>query len=86
MAGQRSDLPRHTLHQSSHGRGRANDKVVQGTDNDASVSRLSAVELGYLVDPFAHSLTPPGDIGTRRYPIINRGPATEVFSPLRWWY
>ncbi|CAG7979747.1 unnamed protein product [Penicillium salamii] len=48
------------------------DQVVQGTDNDASVSRLSAVELGYLDDPFATALTPPGS-ATRRLPIINRG-------------
>ncbi|KAL2823139.1 leucine carboxyl methyltransferase 1 [Aspergillus granulosus] len=48
------------------------DRVVQGTDNDASVSRLSAVGLGYLEDPFARSLTPLGQ-ETRRLPIINRG-------------
>ncbi|KAJ5217739.1 uncharacterized protein N7469_011364 [Penicillium citrinum] len=48
------------------------DRIVQGTDNDASVSRLSAVELGYLDDPFASALTPP-DSATRRFPIINRG-------------
>ncbi|CAG8155123.1 unnamed protein product [Penicillium olsonii] len=48
------------------------DQVVQGTDNDASVSRLSAVELGYLDDPYATALTPPGS-ATRRLPIINRG-------------
>ncbi|PLB52286.1 leucine carboxyl methyltransferase [Aspergillus steynii IBT 23096] len=48
------------------------DRVVQGTDHDASVSRLSAVGLGYLEDPFARALTPP-DLETRRLPIINRG-------------
>ncbi|KAL6231324.1 leucine carboxyl methyltransferase 1 [Aspergillus navahoensis] len=48
------------------------DQVVQGTDNDASVSRLSAVGLGYLEDPFARALTPMGQ-ETRRLPIINRG-------------
>ncbi|OJJ62838.1 hypothetical protein ASPSYDRAFT_86488 [Aspergillus sydowii CBS 593.65] len=48
------------------------DRVVQGTDNDASVSRLSAVGLGYLEDPFARALTPLGQ-ETRRLPIINRG-------------
>lgn len=52
----------------------AQDKVIQGTDNDASVSRLSAVELGYLDDVFAKSLTPSGGgPGSRRFPIINRG-------------
>ncbi|KAJ5359496.1 Leucine carboxyl methyltransferase 1 [Penicillium cataractarum] len=56
-----------------HGsRASGKDRVVQGTDNDASVSRLSAVELGYLVDPYATALTPPGS-ATRRFPIINRG-------------
>ncbi|KAJ5917345.1 hypothetical protein N7466_010899 [Penicillium verhagenii] len=48
------------------------DRVVQGTDNDASVSRLSAVELGYLNDPYVTALTAPGN-ATRRFPIINRG-------------
>ncbi|KAL4795338.1 leucine carboxyl methyltransferase 1 [Aspergillus venezuelensis] len=48
------------------------DRVVQGTDNDASVSRLSAVGLGYLEDPFARTLTPQM-AETRRLPIINRG-------------
>lgn len=45
---------------------------MQGTDTDASVSRLSAVNLGYLEDPFARALTPSGS-ETRRLPIINRG-------------
>ena len=53
------------------------DRVVQGTDNDASVSRLSAVRLGYLADPFAEALTPPGS-ETRRMPIINRGKIGDV--------
>lgn len=48
------------------------DRVVQGTDNDASVSRMSAVELGYLDDPYAAAFTPP-ESATRRFPIINRG-------------
>ena len=52
--------------------GSGKDRVVQGTDNDASVSRLSAVNLGYLDDPFARALTPLG-LETRRLPIINRG-------------
>lgn len=47
------------------------DKIVQQTDQDASVSRLSAVEVGYLDDPFA-KLFVPGP-GQRRFPIINRG-------------
>ncbi|KAF7587778.1 carboxy methyl transferase for protein phosphatase 2A [Aspergillus hancockii] len=48
------------------------DRVVQSTDNDASLSRLSAVALGYLEDPFAKTLLAPGS-ETRRLPIINRG-------------
>lgn len=59
-----------------HGvRSSGKDRVVQGTDNDASVSRMSAVELGYLDDPYAAALTPPGS-ATRRLPIINRGIVT----------
>jgi [phosphatase 2A protein]-leucine-carboxy methyltransferase len=49
------------------------DRVVQGTDNDASISRLSAVELGYLDDPFARVLTASNAALARRFPIINRG-------------
>ncbi|KAI9801450.1 MAG: carboxy methyl transferase for protein phosphatase 2A [Piccolia ochrophora] len=49
----------------------AKDKIVQHTDQDASLSRLSAVEVGYLVDPFAKDfITEPSQ---RRFPIINRG-------------
>lgn len=51
------------------------DRVVQGTDNDASVSRLSAVNLGYIDDPFARALA-PSTLETRRLPIINRGTYT----------
>ncbi|KAI9830830.1 MAG: hypothetical protein M1819_005355 [Sarea resinae] len=47
------------------------DKVVQQTDQDASVSRMSAVELGYLDDPFAHHFTL--EKAPRKFPIINRG-------------
>ncbi|KAL8948962.1 MAG: hypothetical protein Q9222_004899, partial [Ikaeria aurantiellina] len=49
----------------------AKDKIVQQTDQDASVSRFSAVELGYLDDPFAkYFVSGPYQ---RRFPIINRG-------------
>ncbi len=52
----------------------ANDKIVQCTDNDASVSRLSAVEVGYMEDPFAKAFVPSEtDRWIRRFPIINRG-------------
>ncbi len=49
----------------------AKDKVVQQTDKDASVSRLSAVDLGYLDDPFAKIFV--SSQAQRRFPIINRG-------------
>ncbi|KAF7901464.1 hypothetical protein EAF00_003685 [Botryotinia globosa] len=47
------------------------DNAIQGTDTDAAVSRLSAVNLGYLEDHFAHYFVKGS--GTRRLPIINRG-------------
>lgn len=49
----------------------AKDKVIQQTDQDASVSRLSAVEVGYLDDSFATNFAPSQS--QRRFPIINRG-------------
>ena len=60
----------------------AKDKIVQQTDHDASISRLSAVERGYLDDPFASLFLPEDDeqekeaderLQQRRFPIINRG-------------
>ena len=56
---------------SSEEQDRTKDKIVQQTDQDASVSRLSAVEAGYLDDPFAKHFV-KGE-GQRRFPIINRG-------------
>ncbi|KFH47835.1 Leucine carboxyl methyltransferase-like protein [Hapsidospora chrysogenum ATCC 11550] len=57
----------------------AHDATIQGTDTDAAVSRLSAVELGYLDDPYAeyfvHSADGPP---ARRLPIINRGTYTRT--------
>ena len=52
------------------------DQIIQQTDTDANLSRLSAVEAGYLSDPFAAEFAPskasdPGS--SRRMPIINRG-------------
>lgn len=47
------------------------DAIIQQTDGDASVSRMSAVALGYIDDDFARPfVTPPI---ARRQPIINRG-------------
>ncbi|KAG7287736.1 hypothetical protein NEMBOFW57_007250 [Staphylotrichum longicolle] len=56
--------------------GPTHDATIQGTDTDAAVSRLSAVELGYLSDPFAR-LFVQGP-ATRRLPIINRGTYTRT--------
>ncbi len=47
------------------------DLAIQSTDTDAAVSRLSAVSLGYLNDPYASYFV--AGPGTRRLPIINRG-------------
>jgi len=53
--------------------------VIQGTDTDAAVSRLSAVEVGLLDDPFAQYFVQsvPGQMA-RRLPIINRGRYCDV--------
>ncbi|EPE04980.1 leucine carboxyl methyltransferase 1 [Ophiostoma piceae UAMH 11346] len=53
--------------------------TVQGTDTDAALSRLSAVEVGLLDDRFAQFFA--GDGGgpaPRRLPIINRGTYTRT--------
>ncbi|PMD47867.1 leucine carboxyl methyltransferase [Hyaloscypha variabilis F] len=52
------------------------DLDIQSTDTDAAVSRLSAVSLGYLHDPYAALFVAGG--GTRRMPIINRGTYTRT--------
>ncbi|PBP27112.1 leucine carboxyl methyltransferase [Diplocarpon rosae] len=52
------------------------DLAIQSTDTDAAVSRLSAVSLGYLEDPFASHFVSGN--GTRRMPIINRGTYTRT--------
>jgi [phosphatase 2A protein]-leucine-carboxy methyltransferase len=49
------------------------DRIIQQTDYDASSSRLSALELDYLTDPYAKAFLKPGEQIPRRYPIINRG-------------
>jgi [phosphatase 2A protein]-leucine-carboxy methyltransferase len=48
------------------------DESIQNTDNDAATSRLSAVEAGYLDDPFARLLSMDDDF-PRRLPLMNRG-------------
>lgn len=54
----------------------ATDRSVQATDTDAAVSRLSAVNVGFLDDPYASHLV-RGE-AVRRLPIINRG----LFGPI----
>ncbi|KAI1081835.1 S-adenosyl-L-methionine-dependent methyltransferase [Whalleya microplaca] len=55
------------------------DATIQGTDTDAAVSRLSAVDLGYLDDPFAELFVQnTAGRATRRLPIINRGTYTRT--------
>ncbi|KAI8685765.1 Leucine carboxyl methyltransferase 1 [Fusarium keratoplasticum] len=57
------------------------DATIQGTDTDASVSRLSAVDLGYLDDPYAQFFVQSADgPPARRLPIINRGTYTRTIS------
>lgn len=51
--------------------GLATDRIIQETDQDATVSRLSAVEAGYFDDPFAKLFVTSE--AQRRFPIINRG-------------
>ncbi|KAF3942194.1 hypothetical protein ABW19_dt0209577 [Dactylella cylindrospora] len=49
------------------------DRTVQQTDVDALVSRCSAVNTGYLSDPYAELFLEPAAPRDRRYPLINRG-------------
>ncbi|KAI5868304.1 leucine carboxyl methyltransferase [Durotheca rogersii] len=58
----------------SHATAPSQETNIQGTDTDASVSRMSAVNLGYLQDPFAQYFVHMSVNGVaRRLPIINRG-------------
>ncbi|GKT59219.1 leucine carboxyl methyltransferase 1 [Colletotrichum tofieldiae] len=61
--------------------GPTHDQTIQGTDDDAAGSRLSAVNAGYLADPYAQFFVenlagPP----PRRLPIINRGTYTRTVA------
>ncbi|KAI0406845.1 leucine carboxyl methyltransferase [Xylaria palmicola] len=55
----------------------SHDAVIQGTDTDAAVSRMSAVDLGYLDDPCARFFV-QAPAAMRRLPIINRGTYTRT--------
>ena len=48
-----------------------NDTAIRNTDLDASSSRISAVQAGYLDDPFAKYLCPEN--WQPRLPLMNRG-------------
>ncbi|KAI8985787.1 S-adenosyl-L-methionine-dependent methyltransferase [Pilobolus umbonatus] len=48
----------------------SNDDIIRGTNDDATISRLSAVTQGYFKDPFVHLFVRRP---IRRSPIINRG-------------
>lgn len=55
------------------------DATIQGTDTDAAVSRLSAVEVGYLEDTYAqYFVQNSAGPASRRLPIINRGTYTRT--------
>lgn len=45
--------------------------IIRSTDGDAATSRMSAIEAGYLDDPFAKYLT--DENWQRRLPLMNRG-------------
>lgn len=55
----------------------AEDIAVMLTNDDAAVSKLSAVRLGYWRDNFLHHFV-RGASATRRPPLINRGYYTRV--------
>ncbi len=54
------------------------DGVIQSTDTDAAISRLSVVDTGLLDDPFAQFFAGDGGPAPRRLPIINRGAYIQV--------
>lgn len=50
--------------------GRGNDQTVQGTNDDAQISKLSCVKLGYFRDDYLQHFVRKS---SRRSPLINRG-------------
>lgn len=54
-------------------RPQAGDAPVRGTDNDAALARLSAVQKSYLQDPFIKYLVPRAHLQPPRPPLINIG-------------
>ncbi|KAJ3061470.1 carboxy methyl transferase for protein phosphatase 2A, partial [Podochytrium sp. JEL0797] len=50
------------------------DSAIRGTNDDATTSRLSAIQLGYITDPFtSHFIRGRAAQTHRKPPIINRG-------------
>lgn len=49
------------------------DSATRGTDTDAAHSRLSAVRLGYLSDPYLVPLVPKARLVPARAPLMNVG-------------
>lgn len=49
------------------------DAPVRATDNDAALARLSAVQKGYISDPFITQLVPRAHLQPPRPPLINIG-------------
>ncbi|KAI0819543.1 leucine carboxyl methyltransferase [Trametes gibbosa] len=49
------------------------DAAIRATDNDAALARLSAVQKGYLTDPFITPLVPRAHFQPSRPPLINIG-------------
>ncbi|KAG9126168.1 carboxy methyl transferase for protein phosphatase 2A [Ceratobasidium sp. 392] len=49
------------------------DNAIRGTDTDAAHSRLSAVRLGYLTDPYITPLVPRARFVPSRAPLMNVG-------------
>ncbi|KAL3137929.1 hypothetical protein ABBQ38_005176 [Trebouxia sp. C0009 RCD-2024] len=50
--------------------GRGSDQTVQGTNDDAQISKLSCVKLGYCRDDYLQHFVRKS---SRRSPLINRG-------------
>ena len=53
------------------------DASIRQTDTDAAGARLSAVQKGYLVDPFAKYFVPRAHLQQPRPPLINVGTYTR---------
>jgi [phosphatase 2A protein]-leucine-carboxy methyltransferase len=49
------------------------DAPIRATDNDAAIARLSAVQKGYLTDPYIAALVPRAHLQQPRPPLINIG-------------